>query len=94
MSDTVKWLNGPQLRQRFSLSAVGLHRWLNDERLQFPRPVKIRERLFWRLGDIEAFEKQIIALALSDRAQFRALCVGPSRNDAQSERINFDRRES
>jgi predicted DNA-binding transcriptional regulator AlpA len=81
MSDPVKWLNGPQLRQRFSLSAVGLHRWLNDERLQFPRPVKIRERLFWRLGDIEAFEKQMITVALRNRAASRALCIDPGPND-------------
>jgi predicted DNA-binding transcriptional regulator AlpA len=83
MSDEIKWLTGPQLRQRFSISAVGLHRWLNDERLQFPQPVKIRERLFWRLGDIEAFEKQMIAAGLRNRAASSALCVGLGRNDVK-----------
>jgi predicted DNA-binding transcriptional regulator AlpA len=68
MSDAVKWMTGPQIRQRYNISAMGLHRWLNDKRLQFPRPVKIRERLFWRLGDIEAFEKQMIAAGLRNRA--------------------------
>jgi predicted DNA-binding transcriptional regulator AlpA len=68
MSDEVVWLTGPQVRERFSISPMGLSRWLNDERLHFPRPVKIRERLFWRLGDIEAFEKQIIAAGLRNRA--------------------------
>ncbi len=68
MREQVTWLTGPQVRERFCISAMGLSRWLNDERLQFPRPVKIRERLFWRLGDIEAFEKQIIATGLRNRA--------------------------
>ena len=53
MSDEVTWLTGPQVRQRFSISAMGLHRWLNDEGLQFPRPIRIRERLFWRVSDIQ-----------------------------------------
>jgi predicted DNA-binding transcriptional regulator AlpA len=70
MSDDVKWVTGPQLRQRFSISAMGLHRWVNDKRLQFPLPVKIRRRLFWRLGDIEAFEKQMIGAGLRNRAAF------------------------
>lgn len=91
MSDAVQWLTGPELRQRFSISPMGLHRWLNDERLQFPPPVKIRERLFWRLGDIEAFEKRIITMALRNRAASRALCVSPGRNDAQSEDISARR---
>jgi predicted DNA-binding transcriptional regulator AlpA len=68
MSDEITWLTGPQVGERFCISAMGLSRWLNDERLNFPRPVKIRERLFWRLADIEAFEKQIIAAGLRNRA--------------------------
>jgi predicted DNA-binding transcriptional regulator AlpA len=68
MRDAIKPITATELRQRFSISAMGLHRWLNDERLQFPGPVKIRERLFWRLEDIEAFEKQMIGAALRHRA--------------------------
>jgi predicted DNA-binding transcriptional regulator AlpA len=68
MSEESIWLTGPQVRQRFSISTMGLHRWLRDERLQFPKPVKIRERLFWRISDIEAFEHKLITAGLRNRA--------------------------
>jgi predicted DNA-binding transcriptional regulator AlpA len=64
MNDEIVWLTGPQVQQRFNISALGLHRWLHDEQLQFPRPVKIRQRLFFRLREIENFERQMVAAGL------------------------------
>jgi predicted DNA-binding transcriptional regulator AlpA len=80
MTDEVTWLTGPQVRQRFSISAMGLYRWLKDARLQFPHPVKIRERLFWRLNEIEEFEHRMMSAGLRSRtancAQQRARAGG------------------
>ena len=42
------------------VSPMTLHRWDNDETLQFPRPVVIRGRKFrWR-HEIEAFKSRLI----------------------------------
>ena len=71
MDNNVVWLTGPQVQRRFSISAMGLYRWQHDERLDFPEPTRIRERLFWRLSDIEAFEKRMIAIGLRKRAAQR-----------------------
>lgn len=34
------------------VSDMTLHRWLGDEALNFPRPVYIRKRRFWREADL------------------------------------------
>lgn len=35
---------------------MSLWRWLNDDRLDFPKPVVIRRRRYWRQSEIAAFQ--------------------------------------
>jgi predicted DNA-binding transcriptional regulator AlpA len=42
-------------RQLGGVSDAWLHRALKDETLDFPRPLTIRGRRFWRLSDVEAW---------------------------------------
>ena len=45
-----------QVRVRFgSISDMALWRWQRDEELNFPKPILIKKRRYWRAGDIDAF---------------------------------------
>jgi predicted DNA-binding transcriptional regulator AlpA len=51
-------LTGPQVRARFgNISDMTLWRWLQDPELGFPEPLIIQRRRYWRLADIEAWER-------------------------------------
>jgi predicted DNA-binding transcriptional regulator AlpA len=65
------WLTGPQIARRFGISSMSLWRWLNDPKLAFPRPTQIRERNYWRLGDIVAWERRAAA-STAKRASAKA----------------------
>ena len=57
------------VRGEFSISAMGLHRWLRDASLSFPRPVIVRgRRYFWR-SEIELFKDRLIAEAAAGAAK-------------------------
>ena len=43
------------------VSPMTLHRWDNDETLQFPRPVVIRGRKYRLRHELEAFKTRLIA---------------------------------
>jgi predicted DNA-binding transcriptional regulator AlpA len=45
-----------QVRARYCVSDMSLWRWLRDEGLGFPHPIRINERRFWRLSELEAWE--------------------------------------
>lgn len=49
-------LPAAQVFARYRVSAMTVHRWLQNAQLQFPRPIRINGRRYWRLGDLEAFE--------------------------------------
>jgi predicted DNA-binding transcriptional regulator AlpA len=44
--------------ERYGVTSMTLHRWLADERLDFPRPVYIGRMRFWRVADLEAWEAE------------------------------------
>jgi predicted DNA-binding transcriptional regulator AlpA len=39
-----EWLTGPQVARRFGISSMSLWRWIHDPTLEFPAPMRIRER--------------------------------------------------
>lgn len=41
---------------RYGKSIRTLDRWLEDERMNFPRPVLLGRMRFWRVADLEAWE--------------------------------------
>lgn len=46
------------VRARFgNISDMTLWRWMHDPKLDFPQPIIIRRRRFWRLAEIQAFER-------------------------------------
>ena len=50
------YLPAGQVRSRYGVSDMTLWRWLRNEQLNFPRPVTINKRRFWKLADLEAWE--------------------------------------
>ncbi|QBK30781.1 helix-turn-helix transcriptional regulator [Roseitalea porphyridii] len=51
----------PQVRKRYGVSDMTIHRWLRDERMGFPRPIKIRGRCYFRESELVAFERSRVA---------------------------------
>ena len=57
------YLPAGQVRARYGVSDMSLWRWLRDEALGFPHPIRINGRRFWRLTDLEEFEASRVANA-------------------------------
>lgn len=49
-------LPASQVRARYRVSDMTLFRWLADERLGFPQPLRINSRRYWRIADLQSFE--------------------------------------
>ncbi|AWN40695.1 transcriptional regulator [Methylobacterium durans] len=59
MKSSDVYLTARQVRERYgSCSDMALWRWLQDEAMQFPRPLVISGRRFWKLVDLEHFEER------------------------------------
>ena len=43
-------------RNRYRVSDMTLWRWENDPDLDFPKPIRINGRRYWRIADLQAFE--------------------------------------
>ena len=56
MQDTKAYLPAAQVRARYGVSDMSLWRWLKNEDLAFPHPIRINNRRFWRLNELEAWE--------------------------------------
>lgn len=55
MSDK-KFLTGPEVCRRYSISDMTLWRWLKDEALGFPKPMMIRKRRLFAGEELDAFD--------------------------------------
>jgi predicted DNA-binding transcriptional regulator AlpA len=50
-------LTAAQTRARVGhVSAMCIWRWMRDPRVQFPAPIKINNRNYWRLGDLRRWQ--------------------------------------
>ena len=46
------------LCQRFGIVSMTLRRWLDNPALAFPRPYFVNNRRYWKLADIERWERE------------------------------------
>ncbi len=52
-------LTSNQARARVGgVSNMCLWRWMRDDRVQFPQPLKINKRNYWRLGDLRRWQAE------------------------------------
>ncbi len=54
--------------ERYSVTSMTLHRWLADDRMGFPRPIYLGRFRYWRLAEIEAYERALAVARDSRRA--------------------------
>ena len=60
-SDDDVLLTSNQTRARVGgVSTMCIWRWMRDPRVQFPQPVKINNRNYWRLGDLHRWQAERI----------------------------------
>jgi predicted DNA-binding transcriptional regulator AlpA len=57
MNDSEYLLPAGMVRARYSVSDMSIWRWLHDDQLGFPKPLRINNRRFWRLSDLRAWEE-------------------------------------
>ena len=51
------YLTSRQIRERYgNCSDMCIWRWLNDDSMEFPKPLVINRRRLWKVADLEAFE--------------------------------------
>ena len=63
MNSEQKYLTGPQVRARYGISEMTLWRWLQDSNMQFPIPMVINRRRFFKESEITYWEQARIAKA-------------------------------
>lgn len=50
-------LTSTQVRSRIGgVSNMCIWRWMRDPRVEFPSPIKINQRNYWRLGDLRQWQ--------------------------------------
>ena len=53
--DNREFLPAGKVRARYGVSDMSLWRWLRDDALCFPHPLRINGRRFWKLEDLEGW---------------------------------------
>jgi predicted DNA-binding transcriptional regulator AlpA len=57
-TDATTYLNSPQVRSRYGgMSDMALWRWLSNDELGFPKPIRINRRRFWKESDLTAWAR-------------------------------------
>jgi predicted DNA-binding transcriptional regulator AlpA len=54
----VQYLPSRQVRERFNVTDMTLWRWLRNAKLEFPKPTIINSRRYWRIEELEAWERK------------------------------------
>jgi len=67
-SHQTTYLPAGAVRARYGVSDMSLWRWLRDEALGFPAPIRINRRRFWKLAELEAWEASRATKEVSNAA--------------------------
>ncbi len=57
--------------ERYGVTSMTLQRWLTDPRLDFPKPVYIGRFRYWRLSELEAWERAQVTGSSASPADHR-----------------------
>jgi hypothetical protein len=56
---TAVFLTAAQVRVRYGcVSEMTIWRWLKDPALVFPEPIRINRRRYWKIADLNDFDKR------------------------------------
>lgn len=53
-----EYLTGPQVSERYQISGMTLYRWLRDPKLDFPRPMVVNRRKFFKESELATWERE------------------------------------
>jgi predicted DNA-binding transcriptional regulator AlpA len=59
MSNEDEYLTGADVDRRYKRSAQTRWRWSKDPTLNFPKPIKIKGRLLYRLSELVEWERRM-----------------------------------
>jgi len=62
------YLPAAQVLRRYGVSAMSVHRWLRDPKLNFPRPLYIGRYRYWRVAELAAWERDRARASRSEAA--------------------------
>lgn len=51
------YLTGPQVTQRYQISNMTLYRWQHDENLNFPKPMTVNRRKYFKESDLADWDR-------------------------------------
>jgi predicted DNA-binding transcriptional regulator AlpA len=51
------FLTGPQVNERYNISAMTRWRWERNPQLAFPAPMKINNRSYWKRSALDLWER-------------------------------------
>lgn len=71
MSEADSYLPSIRVQRRYDICSRTLNRWEERPELGFPKPVRINRRRYWRLADLQAWERAHIG---SKKDSIRAGC--------------------
>ena len=58
-SQSVTYLTNRQVRKRYQIGNTTLYRWINDKKINFPKPHQLGPRCVrWLQSELEAWESQ------------------------------------
>jgi len=63
MFDSDEYLTGPEVDRRYKRGPQTRQRWMKDPELGFPKPIKFRNKLYYRKSELEAFDRRVMAAA-------------------------------
>jgi predicted DNA-binding transcriptional regulator AlpA len=63
-TDTGSLLPSRKVQERYDIADRTLDRWLESKALDFPRPVIINKRRYWRIGELVTWERSRAKVAL------------------------------
>jgi predicted DNA-binding transcriptional regulator AlpA len=52
-----EFLPAARVRARYGVSSMSIERWLQNAKLNFPRPMYIGRYRYWRLADLAEWER-------------------------------------
>jgi predicted DNA-binding transcriptional regulator AlpA len=56
-ADEDVYLPAARVRKRYGVSAMSIHRWLQDQKLNFPKPIYIGRYRYWKIDALAAWER-------------------------------------
>ena len=61
MAQNSKFLPARRVWERYGVTSMTLWRWLRDESIGFPQPVRIGRFRYFRIAELEAWEAKRVA---------------------------------